>query len=188
MGVDRNAATVHPMSSATQTGSGFDAFRLSATGGVIEGRADAAQFPRLVDRLARRAPPSPIDWRIEGARDARGRPQLTVALKGSVWLDCQRCLQAFERPLEQATTVLLAHDEAELAQLDAEELEVVLAMSRLNALELVEEELVLTVPFAPHHPDDACSAERIPSSEARADSPFAALGRLKEVKRIETKE
>ena len=47
----------------------------------------------------------------------------------------------------------MARDEAEMAQLDSDsELEVVLATGPLDPAELVEDELVLAIPFAPRHP------------------------------------
>ena len=46
-----------------------------------------------------------------------------------------------------------------MAALDNDsELEVVLAAAPLDPAELVEDELVLAMPFAPRHPDDACAA------------------------------
>ena len=65
---------------------------------------------------------------------------------------CQRCLGRLDWPVDQATEVLLAGDERELAALDdASEGEVILADGPLDPAELVEDELVLTLPFAPLH-------------------------------------
>jgi uncharacterized protein len=80
-------------------------------------------------------------------------------LSGSVTLECQRCLADFAWPIDVTTEVLLARDDAELAALDADSsLEVVLASGPLDPLSLVEDELVLTLPFAPRHPDGACDS------------------------------
>jgi len=76
-----------------------------------------------------------------------------------VMLECQRCLDDFAWGFDVATDVLLAHDEAELAALDADSsLEVVLADGTVDPRALVEDELVLALPFAPRHPDDACDS------------------------------
>ena len=49
--------------------------------------------------------------------------------------------------------MFVAHDDDEMAQLDSDsELEVVLATGPLDPAELVEDELVLAIPFAPLHP------------------------------------
>jgi uncharacterized protein len=133
----------------------LDAFRLAGERGVIEGTVDAQHLPRVIDLLGEG--PATIAWRIEGAADAMGRPALTIGLNGAVTLTCQRCLADFEWPIDQRTEVLLARDEREMAALDAESsAEVVLARGPVDPLMLVEDELVLALPFAPRHPDDAC--------------------------------
>jgi uncharacterized protein len=144
----------------------FDAFRLSARGETMAGQVDVAGRERVADRLAPRQGAMPIDWRIEGGRDALARPMLTITLHGSVGLTCQRCLQRFDLDLDQRSELLVAHDEAELKRLDAEEREVVLASAPLDALTLIEDEVLLSLPFAPMHPPGECPDE---AQSARED-------------------
>ncbi|HLX31049.1 MAG TPA: DUF177 domain-containing protein [Casimicrobiaceae bacterium] len=133
----------------------FDAFRLAAEQGVAEGNVDAHALPRIANLLS--DGPATIGWRIEGFTDVSGRPALRIALKGAVSLTCQRCLADFVWPVDHATEVLLAHDEEEVAALDAvSSLEVVHASGPTDPLALVEDELLLTLPFAPRHPEGAC--------------------------------
>jgi len=156
----------------------FDALGLAAHGQEIAGKVDAATLARVADRLA--PGPAPIQWRIVGMTDASGRPALEVQLDGEVQLECQRCLRAFTWPVAQATVLLLARDERELARLDADDAhEVILAASPLVAMMLVEDELLLTLPFAPHcdRPDCATGDASHESLEAR--SPFGELAALK---------
>lgn len=135
----------------------FDGFRLAAERGVVEGSVDAHALPRVADLLS--DGPASIAWRIEGFTDASARPALRIALKGAVSLTCQRCLADFAWPVDHATEVLLAHDEEQVAALDAvSSLEVVHASGPIDPLTLVEDELVLTLPFAPRHPEGACDA------------------------------
>ena len=62
--------------------------------------------------------------------------------------------------MQQTTTLLLARDNAELVQLDqSSEHEVVLADAPLDPVALVEDELLLSLPFAPRH-EDECASER----------------------------
>jgi uncharacterized protein len=139
-------------------GSGrFDAFRLAREHAALDGNLDAVVLPRVADLLV--DGPAPLRWRIEGTADAAGRPALAVDLAGELPLECQRCLGTYRWPVSQRTVLLLAHTEAELAALDgASELEVVLARGPLDPVELVEDELVLAIPFAPRHPE--CPAPR----------------------------
>ena len=80
-----------------------------------------------------------------GARRWRSR------CDGSVPLECQRCLQPFAWPVAQRTTLLLARDERELARLDDgdDEHEVILAEAPLERVTLIEDEVLLALPFAP---------------------------------------
>jgi len=143
-----------------------------------------ARRARVADRLAPGVA-SPIAWQITGARDGLGRPTLAVSIEGAVPLICQRCLQAFEAPIVQRSELLLARDGAELQRLDAEAPEVVLAAALLDAMTLIEDEVLLSLPFAPRHPEGQCSAiavgsKRGPAQPAQATtSPFARLAALK---------
>ena len=80
-------------------------------------------------------------------------------------LECQRCLQPLEWTVDQKTVVALAGSEDEADALDAEsDGEVVLAAGPLDPLELVEDELLLTLPYAPTHPEGECTAPLIQAS------------------------
>jgi uncharacterized protein len=160
----------------------FDALKLAESAGAITGELDPMRLPRLLDRLAPAgdAVEPRITWRIEGGHDPLGRPSLSVALEGTVFLVCQRCLRPFAVPIVQQTELLLARDEAELARLDAEEPEVVLAGAPLDPVTLVEDELLLSLPFSPRHARDECPAAAPGTATTQAaQSPFAKLAGLK---------
>lgn len=169
--------------SAGRRGGSFDAFDLALRRARVAGTADAGTLPRVVDRLAPDGGAANVAWQITGVADPLDRPALEISLNGAVTLECQRCLQSFVWPVAQRTVVLLARDERELAALDdeAEEHEVVLAAQPLVAAELIEDELLLTLPFAPHCGRAACAASPL-CADAAVDgrgSAFAALAGLK---------
>jgi len=142
-------------------GGQFDGFRLSASRGEISGTIEPSTLERLEDRLVETAGASGghVDWSIRGTADEQGRPAITVSLQGVVALECQRCLGVVEQPVEQSTTLLLARSESDLVHLDEiSEREVVLANAPLDPRTLVEDELLLTLPFAPRHEAD-CAPE-----------------------------
>lgn len=157
----------------------FDAFELSAGGTALAGEVDARSLRRAADQLASGADAAPIRWRISGGKDAFGRPLLTVRLDGAVPLVCQRCLQPFVSPVAQQTDLLLARDETELAQLDVDETEVVLANATLDPRNLVEDELLLSLPLSPRHDENECAAARRSTADNDKQSPFAGLAALK---------
>ncbi len=138
----------------------FDAYRLAREGGVLEGTLDAMASDRLADRVADVDDlPGEVAWRIAGTTDALGRPALAIELSGHVPLECQRCLEPFDFPVAQRTVAVLAKDEAEADALDGDsDEEVLVADHPLLAAELVEDELLLTLPFAPMHEPGACQA------------------------------
>lgn len=130
----------------------FDAFKLARRAGTMAGSLDARTLPNVADTLAPGDDPVPIAWAIEGRTSAEGRPSLGIDIAGRAPLVCQRCLGRVDWAVDQATQVLLAADDRELAALDdASDAEVILADRPLDASDLVEDELVLTLPFAPMH-------------------------------------
>lgn len=144
----------------TSTGKSFDAFRLARERGVLEGMLDVAAASRLRDRIAEDADRTePVRWRIAGTTDAAGRPALAIRLIGDVPVTCQRCLAPLAFEVERETVTLLARSEQEADALDASsDDEVLVADHPLTAIELVEDELLLTLPFAPMHEPGACAA------------------------------
>ena len=162
----------------------FDGFGVAAQQAIIAGHVDATALPRVADLLAEGATDADIGYRIAGSADASGRPALEVTLTGVLPLTCQRCLQPFRWPVQQKTLLLLARDEQELARIDDEdhEHEAVLANAPLDAVELVEDELLLTLPFVPRCPEAECLAVRVGPAGAATAPAASAFGVLAELK------
>lgn len=68
---------------------------------------------------------------------------------GSVALICQSCGADFDLPVDSSSTIYVAHDAAELASWEDEVFECIEGNEKTSALELVEDELLLAVPFIP---------------------------------------
>jgi uncharacterized protein len=158
----------------------FDAWDVALRQASFAGRIDATQLPRTADRLAPEAKVADVAWRITGTADAAARPALEVRLDGEVPLLCQRCLAPFSWPVAQRTLLLLARDERELDRLDAEdEHEVMLAAEPIDTAALIEDELLLSLPFVPRCDRAECvesprGADGAAPAGARS-SAFAAL-------------
>jgi len=168
---------------APRRGGAFEALDVARRHASLRGTVDAMTLPRAADRLSDDGGDAVISWRIVGTVDDTGRPALEIAVDGSVPLVCQRCLQTFDWPIAQRTRVLLARDERELARLDEDdEREVILANAPIEALTLVEDELMLTLPFAPRCERAECAAgamQAAPAQPAARGASFAALAELK---------
>jgi len=167
----------------------FDAFGLVARRGHLEGQVDPFDLDRVQDILGQEEdgtiPEANVAWGIDGESDATGREVLHVTLDGEVPLACQRCMRTFAWTVHQRTTVLLAHDEEELAYLDEhDEREVILATAPLDPLAVVEDELVLSLPYVPRCERQDCHADDpVPSTgEGSEATPFAALAGMKKAR------
>jgi len=151
----------------------IDGFEFASAGAKQQGVWPLNDFPRLRDMLAKDA--GEVAYEISGVRDERGRPALRLKVGGTLWLRCQRCLEAM--PLEVGTdeTLVLA---ATVAEIHAEPASVqapdrVVAGREMALRELIEDELILAVPYAPRH--EECVAAGAAGSEAEKRSPFAGL-------------
>jgi len=169
----------------TRRGASFDAFDVARRQVSLHGNVDATTLTRVADRLAEDGGGDAVlAWRITGSVDGSGHPALDISLDGNVPLVCQRCLETFDWPVAQRTTVLLARDERELARLDAgDEREVVLAKAPLEALSLIEDELLLTLPFSPRCERDACTEEAVLHGAEAPRAPASAFAGLADLTR-----
>ena len=175
-----------PRATVRRDGS-VDALEMAARGLAVAGTTRGVDLPRVEDQLVHDADDETvIAWQIAGTKDVLGRPALEVSLEGAVKLECQRCLRTFSWPVAQRTLLLLARDEREQASLDEDyDHEVIVAATTVNPRELVEDELLLTLPFAPHCERSDCVTEglrdesRVAAKGAAEGSPFGALAALK---------
>jgi uncharacterized protein len=115
-----------------------------------------------------------VRYEIRGVRDERGRPGLRIRVSGTLALRCQRCLEAMALEVHTDETLVLA---ATLAEIHAEPADArapdrVVAGKEMALRELIEDELILAVPYAPRHEDCAPAAA---SDGAQKTSPFAGL-------------
>ena len=82
-------------------------------------------------------------------KSVSARPGFVVAAQGSVGLVCQSCGADFDLPVDSASTIYVAHDAVELASWEDEAFECIEGNEKTSALELVEDELLLAVPYIP---------------------------------------
>jgi uncharacterized protein len=130
-----------------------------------------------------------VAWQLRGeSRASRsGPPEIWLHLQATadVALTCQRCLQPVTERISAERSFRFVHGEATAAELDAQSEEDVLALSRfLDARELVEDELLLSLPLVPRH--DVCpepllapEATQESGTDSEQEHPFAALAQLK---------
>lgn len=161
----------------------IDAIGFARAGQALDGVVRADRFARLCQDL-----PEPQDhdirWQVRGRADASsGQFWLDVEASGPVRVVCQRCLEVFSLTLRVSSALGLVETQAQLDAMDAletegrgPEIEYLVAEQRLDVLGLVEDELILALPYAPRH--DVCPGDGDVPEAPRRPSPFAVLERL----------
>ena len=149
----------------------IDGFEFASAGATQEGGCPLAEFPRLRDMLA--ADAGEVAYEISGVRDERGRPSLRLQVSGTLVLRCQRCLEPMPFEVKTDETLVLGSTLAEIhaEPADAHAPDRVVAGKEMALRELIEDELILAVPYAPRH--ERCVAVR--ADEMKKTSPFAGL-------------
>jgi uncharacterized protein len=150
----------------------IDGFEFASAGATQQGVWPLSEFPRLRDMLASDA--GEVAYRLQGTRDEHGRPALQVRVEGSLQLNCQRCLEPLACEVRVEDLLVLA---ATLSEIHAEPADVhapdrVVAGKEMPVRDLIEDELILALPYAPRH--ESC-APRAAAQEGDGSSPFASL-------------
>lgn len=158
----------------------IDSLNFARNGQRISGEVPVAELPRLLEELDN--PQGILSYTVQGGVDKQGVHRLDVSVDGQCQLRCQRCLGALDYAL-QLDVRLLLRDQAELDALDEsveeEEYDSILADAHLDVLELLEEEILLSLPIAPKHESGGCQAADGENTDQDESNPFAVLEKLK---------
>ena len=150
----------------------IDGFEFATAGATQEGTLPLSSFARLQDVLVSDA--GDVRYAVQGMRDGRGRPTLELRVRTTLQLRCQRCLAPLPYEVSEQALLVLAGSQAEIdaEPLDVESPDRVVAAKDMDLRALVEDELILALPYAPRH--EGCEA-RPEGSDRGASSPFAGL-------------
>ncbi|BAN23737.1 putative uncharacterized protein [Caballeronia insecticola] len=183
----------------------LDIYEFAKSGRQAAGALRVSQMPRMLAEVPSEAPDrdTVFTWQAEGSTQPElqddgteaPQPYLRLAVHGSVWLICQRCLAVYSQHLDVDATYRIVATEAEADEfpLDDDEVEVIVGSRQFDLVDLIEEELLLSLPLVPKHnvcpeahesllqgsaddePDEAGAQD-----EAAKPNPFAVLGKLKQ--------
>ena len=179
----------------------IDAFEFARRGRTQAGVFSVHRLQRLLDGLADQpsvelvalddAPEAPglVRYVLVGQLNASGRPQLVLQVQAKLLLECQRCLGPMVLSIDRQTAFDLVRHEADLGdesfdEDSIDEPEKLVGSRQFDVLDLIEDELILEVPYVPRHEQctDMAETESDDSEddvgEARP-SPFAVLEQLK---------
>ena len=153
----------------------IDGLEFARSGSKLQGAWPVAGFSRLRDAL--RTGEGTLQYHLQGVPRQRGWPALQLRVGGTLQLVCQRCLGALELPLNLDVSLLLAASQAavDVEPLEAEGPEWIVAGREMPVRDLVEDEVLLALPLAPHHERCARRKARAESEPREEGSPFAGL-------------
>lgn len=168
----------------------LDVVAFSRDAALLQGEGALVHWPRLVqEQFGDSLAAGRVLWRLQGRAQAQsgGLDQICLDLKASLDLpvQCQRCLTPVLQTVVAERSFRFVADEATAQALDDEAEEDVLVISRdFDALALVEDELILSLPLVPLHkvcPEILPTSAVDPDFEAASErpNPFGVLAGLK---------
>jgi uncharacterized protein len=163
----------------------LDPWRFADLGKEIGGELPLETFSRLSACLLK--PAGNVSFRLAFGRDPERRAILGGWLKAVLSLQCQRCLEEVNLPVDIRLSVVFVRglDEAEMLPDDLEPC--LIEDGQVVFRDLLEDELLLALPQVAMHDPGACHppaqgvAEKAPieRSGQERENPFAALAELK---------
>lgn len=162
-----------------------DPWLLSEKEAVVEGDVALSALPRLAPLLSEDC--GAASYRFRFGRDDKGRFIVRSLVRAELKLPCQRCLETLSLPVEAHGALALVQGPVEAEQLP-EELDPLLLGEKelIQLLDLVEDELLLSIPVAPRHamgncqqPEAAAAKPDEEQTRIRRKSPFEVLAGLK---------
>ena len=148
----------------------IDGVDFAINGKELHGNVALDALPRLGELLANSR--GSIAFSLRGFKEG-DRLMLKVELAGDCLLRCQRCLGELAYPVAISSSLRLAPAEL-IEEVDIDdEVECIEASSQIDVLSLVEEELLLGIPYAPRHPKGECVMQV--NEPRQSTHPFAAL-------------
>lgn len=160
----------------------LDVRKLARKGVLIEWKLELDDLPRVRDAVV--AAGEKIAVSLQFDRDEERRFVITGEIKADSQLVCQRCLNPTPFTIDVQVDVVVVWDEIEAQALPRHK-EAFIAQDEADLLELIEEEILLSIPYVAYH--DQCDGvdgykPEEPVEDAQApqkENPFKVLEQLK---------
>ncbi|MES2354757.1 MAG: YceD family protein [Pseudomonadota bacterium] len=148
-------------------------------GSVLVGDVKVSDLSRLQNLIV--PGQEELRYELQGGFSARHEPQITCIMRGAISLQCQRCLGSFSYLVDIDATLVFVGSESELPAIEEENesVDYMVAQEKLDLVDLIEEEVILALPFAPRHDEGECDEWLEQEAASDKPSPFAALTKLK---------
>ncbi|WP_148254699.1 YceD family protein [Aidingimonas lacisalsi] len=163
----------------------IEPYRLAANAERLEGVVALERFERLA--LDAQPQEGECQVRLDFSIDEQGRRAIDGWLEADLRLLCRRCLQPMPVHVESRFLLGIVSGDDMAAQLPSTHEPVLVENEQLNLLDVIEDELILSLPQVIYHDEADCGLSRDQlsseapdvSSEAPAENPFEVLRHLK---------
>jgi uncharacterized protein len=170
-----------------------DPWHFADIGKRISGTLPLADLPRLGASLQQAD--GEAEFELEFSRDERKRACISGFVKAELVLQCQRCLGPVKMTVDSVINLVAVEGIGEAEQLADSVEPLLMEESRVRLADLLEDELLLSIPQIPRHTSGPCATdnvikdsvtpEAVKDDGEKPENPFAELAALK-TKQTET--
>jgi uncharacterized protein len=157
------------------------------------GFIEISALPRVAEEASSIEPGDGFHWQVKThfADSPGSEPQqiLELAVKGRIHLVCQSCLQDCSLDLAQESrfVIVASEEEADAFPIEDDQQEPLVASQHFDLLSLIEDEILLSLPLIPKHPEGTCQPHAFSFGEAgesadtseKLQNPFNILKNMK---------
>jgi uncharacterized protein len=139
----------------------FDAKRFCDESGAWSGEIVAEQLDRVLDFAEIE---SPFTATLKGAKSTHAQRSIEMTAHGQLTIMCERCARDFSFEVDSRARLWIAADEAEIESIEStisEDDDVILASDVVSAIQLLEDEVLLAIPFSPRCEKADCELVKI---------------------------
>ncbi|MCK5894704.1 MAG: DUF177 domain-containing protein [Endozoicomonadaceae bacterium] len=154
----------------------------------LVGRIAVGELDRLVEMLAGKE--AEVALSLEFFLEDNRRPMITGELKAELPMICQRCLDVVCVSIQTEINLAVVWSEEQAKALPKDLDPLIMKDDTADLQQLVEDELLLSLPLVAYHENDRCHAGRVFSTDPNFDevlpecgqkklNPFSVLAQLK---------
>lgn len=159
----------------------IDPWQLATHGTTLQGRLALSNMTRLRSAVLAHAEWVTLDWHFSMIN---GQPVIRGSLAADITVQCQRCLQDMPCQAAGETWLCAVHENYDDDKIPDGFEPAIIEHQHIALSQLVEDELILLLPFAPMHevcPDNPYHLEMVEEIEEtpQKPNPFAVLAQLK---------
>lgn len=163
-----------------------DAYKLADQQTRLDGVVSSSRFMRLAEAVL--SQDAEFQASLDFNRDAEQRRVVTGDVSGAVELECQRCMRAVRCSIDSRFHLAIVYND-EMAKSLPSDLEPLMLLpdQQLNVAEVIEDEVLLSLPMHAMHAEGECKIQtefkpdesEMDDVSTQKDNPFKVLESLK---------